>query len=164
MSSVAPSPAPLTLARGEARDLDEVMAVMNSAFLPQFGEAWTRSQCAGILPMAGVSLILARHGEERACGFSLMRTTVDESELLLIAVDPSARRRGVGLALMNEFVRHAAQDGATRLHLEVRDGNEAGLLYRQAGFTLAGRRRNYYRGADGSQYDALTLVRDIGQV
>lgn len=163
MSSLAPRPAALTFARGEARDLDEVMAVMNSAFAPQFGEAWTRSQCAGILPMAGVSLIVARRGQEPACGFSLMRTTVDESELLLIAVAPSARRQGVGLSLLHEFVRHAAEDGATRLHLEVRDGNEAALLYRQAGFTLAGRRRNYYRGADGSQYDALTLVREIGQ-
>ena len=40
-------------------DLDDVMSVMNEAFDPQFGEAWTRSQCAGILPMSGVSLMLA---------------------------------------------------------------------------------------------------------
>ncbi len=43
-----------------ANDLDDVMAVMDAAFGDRFGEAWTRSQCAGILPMTGVSLIVAR--------------------------------------------------------------------------------------------------------
>jgi ribosomal-protein-alanine N-acetyltransferase len=45
---------------GSFDDLDDVMAVMDRAFGSRFGEAWTRSQLAGILPMAGVSLILAR--------------------------------------------------------------------------------------------------------
>ena len=35
-------------------ELDQVMEVMNAAFDPRFGEAWTRAQCAGILPMRGV--------------------------------------------------------------------------------------------------------------
>ena len=48
------------LRSGGSRDLDEVMDVMDAAFGDRFGEAWTRSQCAGILPMAGVSLIIAR--------------------------------------------------------------------------------------------------------
>ena len=38
----------------------------------RFGEAWTRSQCSGILPMAGVSLSLARDGDgSGVVGFSL---------------------------------------------------------------------------------------------
>jgi ribosomal protein S18 acetylase RimI-like enzyme len=32
-------------------------------------------------------------------------------------------------------------------------------MYRRAGFNPAGRRRKYYRGKDGSEFDALTLVR-----
>ena len=51
---------PVTLEPGDSADLDAVMAVMEAAFGDRFGEAWTRSQCAGILPMAGVSLMLAR--------------------------------------------------------------------------------------------------------
>ena len=35
------------------------MEVMDCAFGTRFGEAWTRSQLAGILPMAGVALIIA---------------------------------------------------------------------------------------------------------
>ena len=82
---------------GTSDDLDSVMEVMESAFGSRFGEAWTRSQCAGILPMAGVSLMLTRDGDGGApVGFSLFRNVMDESELLLLAVAPDHRRRGIG--------------------------------------------------------------------
>ena len=53
-------------------DLDSVIQVMNAAFDERFGEAWTRSQCAGILPMPGVKLVVARFGDGRSVGFSLV--------------------------------------------------------------------------------------------
>ncbi len=156
MSSVAPSP--ILFERCEAHHLDEVMPIMTTAFSPDSGEAWTRSQCAGILPMAGVAMFLARDPASRATyGFSLLRAVADEAELLLIAVAPTAQRSGVGRALVDHFVAFAQGCGATRLHLEVREGNGAIGLYRAAGFKIAGRRRNYYRGANG-QYDALTML------
>ena len=150
------------LERGGVSDLDAVMTVMEAAFGNTFGEAWSRSQCAGILPMAGVELTLARDplsGE--ACGFSLVRSVADESELLLIAVLPAQHRRGIGGRLLHQFIDRARQDGAARIHLEVRDGNPAISMYRTAGFRPAGRRRNYYQASDGQRYDALTLVREI---
>ena len=48
------------LERGTSKDIDSVMEIMESAFGDRFGEAWTRSQLAGILPMNGVRLTLAR--------------------------------------------------------------------------------------------------------
>ena len=150
------------LKRGGADDLDAVMEVMTAAFDPAFGEAWTRSQCAGILPMGGVALTLARDAATtRPLGFSLFRTVADESELLLIAVEPDSRGRGVGRQLLEEFMQHAKASGATRLHLEVRDGNPAVSIYQQAGFAPVRRRRTYYRGSDHNQFDALTFARDI---
>ena len=82
---------------GSSEDIDAVMAVMETAFGDRFGEAWTRSQLGGILPMAGVSLVLARDADRgEAIGFSLFRTVADEAELLLIAVAPEQQKRGVG--------------------------------------------------------------------
>lgn len=147
----------LRLRQGGVDDLDEVMRIMTGAFQPCFGEAWTRSQCAGILPMGGVKLMIAQD-RDGAAGFSLARTVADEAELLLIAVDPGRQGQGIGLALLRDFIAHALSQGAHRLHLEVRDGNPAVQLYRDAGFVTAGRRRNYYRGPEGERYDALTLV------
>lgn len=143
---------------GGADDLDGVIAVMNAAFDSSFGERWTRSQCAGILPMSGVMLRLAGEPDEPLLGFSLMRIVADEAELLLIAVDPAAQRRGIGQALLDDFMAEARGSGAIRLHLEVRDGNPAVAMYGAAGFAAEGRRANYYHGPDGEHYDAITLV------
>lgn len=147
---------------GTSEDLDAVMEIMEAAFGNQFGEAWTRSQCAGILPMAGVFLMLADDGATgSAVGFSLFRSVANESELLLLAVAPNHRRRGVGRRLLQDFLGHARTDGIRRVHLEVRDGNPAIHMYRHAGFEPVGRRRNYYRGRDGNQFDALTFALEI---
>jgi ribosomal-protein-alanine N-acetyltransferase len=150
------------LKRGTSADLDGVMEVMNAAFGRKYGEAWTRSQLAGILPMDGVLLTLAREeGDDAIIGFSLVRTVAEESELLLLAVPPGRQREGIGSRLLDGFIETAGAAGVRRVHLEVRDGNPAVAMYRAAGFEQAGKRRNYYHAADGDRFDALTLVRKI---
>jgi [ribosomal protein S18]-alanine N-acetyltransferase len=150
------------IAPGTADQLDAVMRVMDAAFGDEFGEAWTRSQLSGILPMAGVFLILAfDRASDSVVGFSLFRTVADESELLLIAVLPSEQRSGLGMLLLEDFLDRARDDRASRVHLEVRDGNPAIAMYRSAGFSPAGRRRNYYHAVSGKRYDAITLAYEI---
>jgi ribosomal-protein-alanine N-acetyltransferase len=146
----------VTLFEGGIADLDAVMRVMDESFDPRFGEAWTASQCAGLLPMPGVWLSLARDGDGIA-GFALSRAIADEAELLLLAVSARAQGGGLGRMLLDRFCALAEARGAFRLHLEVREGNHAVNLYKRAGFGLIGRRRNYYSGPDGRTYDALTL-------
>ncbi len=160
MSSV-PTEA-IRLVPGNSTDLTGVMTIMTAAFSPSYGEAWTRSQCAGILPMTGVSLMLARdNGSPQPVGFSLFRIIGPEAELLLLAVTPDHQGCGIGRLLLEEFVARARGAGATRVHLEVRDGNPAVEMYRRAGFEPAGRRQKYYRGNDGHQFDAITLACDL---
>ena len=147
----------ITILRTDARRLDEVMEVMTAAFGDSYGEAWTRSQCAGILPMDGVTLMVAEGGKD-LLGFALYRIVVDDAELLLLAVAPDFQGNGVGGKLLGQFIDDAKKKGASKIHLEVRDGNPATRIYEAAGFAPAGRRRNYYRGAGGRQYDALTFI------
>jgi len=144
-----------------ADELDEVMGIMTAAFDPRYGEAWTRPQCAGILPMSGVTLKIARSGEGAAAGFCLFRTVAEESELLLLAVGPDHRRQGVGRKLLENFIESAGAQGAAQVHLEVRENNPAIQLYSAAGFSPIGRRRNYYNGGEGTRFDALTFARSI---
>lgn len=160
--STVPSDEAVQLVQGRSTDLPAVMTIMTSAFEATFGEAWTRSQCAGILPMTGVSLMLAHdHERQPPIGFSLFRTIAGEAELLLLAVAPDHQRHGIGRLLLDQFVECARASGANRVHLEVRDGNSAVQMYLQAGFKPVGRRSNYYRGSDGRQYDALTLACEL---
>lgn len=148
----------ITIVEGGIADLDGVMGVMDQSFDPCYGEAWTAPQCASLLPLPGVWLSLARSGGE-VVGFALGREVARESELLLLAVKAKDQKRGIGQLLLRRFVSVAKSRGAERLHLEVRDGNGAARLYERSGFTVVGRRSNYYSGRDGQIFDALTLAR-----
>jgi ribosomal-protein-alanine N-acetyltransferase len=154
---------PILLTNGGHADLRDVMAVMDDSFDPRFGEAWTHGQMAGLLPMPGVWLSLARQNKT-VFGFALARLVADEAELLLLAVMSKGQRRGIGRVLLDHFEDEAIARGAARLHLEVRDGNHALSLYEQAGFGLVGRRRDYYSGQNGDRYDALTLAKSPGNL
>lgn len=139
------------------RSLDDIMAVMEDAFDPEFGEAWSRSQCQSIMSFDGVWATVA-WVDDRAAGFALARMTVDEGELLLLAVRPRFRRMGIGRMLIQHTRREAASRGARKLHLEVRDGNMAGELYESEGFLPVGRRNDYYRSGKRGSFDAITLA------
>jgi ribosomal-protein-alanine N-acetyltransferase len=91
-------------------------------------------------------------------GFLLGRVVADEAELLTLAVDPAARRKGVARSIVESFKIRATEDGATVAFLEVAADNAAAIaLYHSTGFEEAGRRRAYYRHPDGSTLDALVL-------
>ena len=145
---------------GGIADLADVMLAMSDAFDPQFGEAWTEAQCAGILGMPGSWLLIARVGHDPA-GFALLRAIAGEAELLLIAVRNRFRRQGVARALLDQAARDARSGGVEILHLEVRDGNPAAELYRSVDFVQVGKRPNYYRGRTGKVFDALTFKRQL---
>ena len=82
-----------------------------------------------------------------------------ESELLLLAVDPGWRGRGVGRMLMNDWMAWAKEEGAEEYFLEMRADNDAVHLYERTGFSECGRRPSYYRGGDGVVRDAITMRR-----
>jgi ribosomal-protein-alanine N-acetyltransferase len=145
-------------------DLDRIMTVMGAAFDPAFGEAWSRQQVSDALVMPNTYYLLAGPGGGPpregvpAAGFTLSRGAVDEEELLLIAVHPDQRGRGIGSKLLERFIAEAEARGATRLFLEMREGNTAESLYRKHGFASVGRRRHYYRRGSGSPLDAITFA------
>jgi ribosomal-protein-alanine N-acetyltransferase len=89
-----------------------------------------------------------------AGGMVLARVTVDEAEILTIAVDPVAQSQGLGRDLLQAAMDEAARRGAAAMFLEVSVSNApARALYKAAGFSRVGRRRAYYIGGG----DALIL-------
>ena len=148
-------------------ELDQLMAVMEAAFDPHWREAWTRAQVEGSLALPHTYALLAgANGEpltegEDAAGFILARRAPGEDELLLVAVRPEMRGRGIGKALIEWFFRTASNHGAEKVFLEMRDNNPAATLYAACGFEPIGRRRAYYRTATGEPLDAITFGRDL---
>jgi len=146
-------------------DLDRIMMVMEAAFDPTYGEAWTHRQVGDALTMANTHYLLcdadgdAPDDGEEAAGFVLSRGAADEEELLLIAVHPAHRGHGLGSLLLDRFIANARARGRRRLFLEMRDGNPAESLYRRHGFEQVARRRAYYRKGTVDPLDAITFAR-----
>ena len=110
--------------------------------------------------MAGVSLTLARDADAATpLGFSLVRTIADEAELLLLAVVPAVQRRGIGQALLDDFI--AARRGRRRATRPSRSArrqsggrhvSSARVSSRPAGAAII------IAAATASRFDALTLA------
>lgn len=117
---------------------------------------WSAAEFATLLDSPGILLV----GD--AEGIALGRVTLDEAELLTIAVPPSLRRAGRGRAVLAAFETAVAARGATRLFLEVADDNAAArALYAGAGYEESGRRPGYYTAPDKRRSDALVLTKSL---
>ena len=150
--------ASIRLATARVGDLSAAMRVMEAAFDPAYGEAWSTAQLLTLFALPSARVSLAWDGDT-ACGFSAARMAGPESELLLLAVDPGWRGRGVGRMLMNDWMAWAKDEGAEEYFLEMRADNDAVHLYERTGFSECGRRPSYYRGGDGVVRDAITMRR-----
>ncbi len=146
------------LATARVADLAAVMRVMDAAFDPAYGEAWSGAQLLTLFALPSARVCVAWDGEH-PCGFSAARIAGPESELLLLAVDPDYRGRGIGALLMSDWQAWATDQGAEEYFLEMRADNDAVYLYRGSGFSECGRRPAYYRGNDGIVRDAVTMRR-----
>ncbi len=141
---------------GERNALADAMEVMAQAFDPAYGEAWTLPQLSGVMMMPGTWLTIARV-DAAALGFALVRSVLDECELLLLAVHPTWRGRGIGRELLIDSLKTARRRGIKSMNLEVRSSNSAIKLYEKTGFEYVHRRPGYYRGSDGQLHDALSF-------
>lgn len=95
-------------------------------------------------------------------GFLIGRAVAGEAEILTLAVDPTARRKGLGGTLVDRFLAEAKSRGASSAFLEVSAQNQAAIsLYVRAGFAKVGLRRAYYVQPHGAPVDALVLSRPL---
>ncbi|APE10062.1 MULTISPECIES: ribosomal protein S18-alanine N-acetyltransferase [Rhodococcus] len=86
-------------------------------------------------------------------GLARLGTAIEpESEVHTIGVDPVARRRGIGGALLGELLAVADRWGGP-VFLEVRTDNDAAIaLYRREGFEIVGTRKRYYQPSGADAY------------
>lgn len=143
--------------------VDAIMRVMAQAFEPQYGEAWNRRQVSDALLLGNCHFgLIGGDGEDcadapgEAVGFYLSRAILDEEELLLFAISPAYRRKGLGHRLLERMIVDARSRGIVRVFLEMRRGNPAEILYCGHGFRQVGIRPQYYRGNDGTRIDAIS--------
>lgn len=141
---------------------DAAYAAGLTARTPQ-AAAWSEADYASLLrqaaPARGFGFVV--HCAGKPAGFLVGRIVADEAEILNVAVEPEARRRGAGRELVRAAIACAGSAGARRIFLEVRAGNQAARrLYEGEGFLLRARRQAYYREP---AEDGLVLERRAGE-
>ncbi len=141
-------------------DKAEDCARLHSA---SFAHPWPAEEMAALIANASTLAAAALDpASGRLRGFVLARLAADEAEILTIAVEPSARGKGVGRALLAENLRQAGRAGARTMFLEVDQENASALaLYERLGFVKVGERTGYYRRKDGQRAMAAIMLKRL---
>ncbi len=104
-----------------------------------------------VLPRSDSGTAASNHAQVCAVGKKVVavlqwRQVGREVEIFDVAVDSGHRRQGIATVLLESVLNLAKDRGAKAFFLEVRESNASALsLYRKLGFSVAGRRPNYYR-------------------
>jgi len=135
-----------------AEDVVAIVAVQQKN--PQAAQ-WQESDYVRLAEAPGGVLLLAENAAGQVLGFAAARRVADEAELQNLAVDPQYRRQGVGQGLVHGVHCRLRATGTKLVYLEVRPSNESALaLYQSSGYTIVGRRQDYY---PAPREDALVL-------
>ena len=120
-----------------------------------FGEPWSRGALELLLSDMACGRVALNETDE-VIAYGGMLFAPGEGQITNIATHPDARRRGAARKVLDALIEAAERRGAEQVSLEVRASNAAALaLYEGRGFSVAGRRRNFYRAPTE---DALVML------
>jgi ribosomal-protein-alanine N-acetyltransferase len=146
---------PVGIAPMTVEDLPSVLGIERASFT----SPWTEANFRHELTENALAWNLVARAGGRVVAFACAYIVSDELMINDLAVDPLARRRGVGRELLGHLIEGARLRGCRRATLEVRPSNTpARALYESLGFAAVGRRAGYY--ADTGE-DGLLLARDL---
>jgi ribosomal-protein-alanine N-acetyltransferase len=122
---------------------DDLPPMMEIAMHAVTAAQWNQSQYQQMFSSDRIVLVIEEEGQ--IVGFVAGSGAAGEWEIENIAVIASARRRGLGSRLLDEFLHHVRSSGGSAVFLEVRESNRAArALYEKWAFIEAGRRKGYY--------------------
>ena len=122
-----------------------------------FADPWSEKSVASELENIWALWLVAAE-DDRVIGYIGSQTSIDETDVMNVAVHPDSRRQGVAEELIKTLVAKLKEKGSHALMLEVRASNAPAIsLYEKLGFLQVGCRKNYYRNP---KEDALILRKE----
>ena len=124
-----------------------------------FADPWSEMSIASELQNLW-SYWLVAVSDDRVVGYIGSQSSIDEADVMNVAVHPEHRRQGIAEDLICTLVEELKKRGIHALLLEVRATNAPAIaLYEKLGFQQVGLRKNYYRNP---KEDALILRKEWG--
>jgi len=122
------------------------------------GWSWTAPRVLRSILDVHANVIVAPAAGSGLAGFGIMKYHDNEAHLLLLAVDPAMRRRGLGGTLVRWLEASAQVAGIDTIYLEARARNGAArAFYRCLGYREIQQVEGYYSGREAS----VRLARDL---
>ena len=142
-----------------------IITEMNASHVPQiaaleeicFAEPWSEQSIASELKSTWSYWLVALEAD-RVVGYVGSQSSIDEADVMNVAVHPDWRRQGIAEQLIETLIGELKNRGSKALMLEVRASNAPAIaLYEKLGFRQVGLRKNYYRNP---KEDALILRKE----
>ncbi len=147
----------LTLRLASEREALPIAQMSRDQIERGLGWSWTAQRVLRSIHAADTNVVVALAGGKLS-GFGIMKYHDDEAHLLLLAVQPGARRQGVGSALMAWLEQSAVTAGLGQVWLEARHGNAAArAFYRELGYREILVMPGYYQGREA----CVRIARDL---
>ena len=147
----------LTLRLARETDALRIAQMSRDQIERGLGWSWTTQRVLRSIFDAETNVVVAFVGG-KLCGFAIMKYHDDEAHLLLLAVQPGARRQGIGAALVDWLEQAALTAGVGQVWLEARQGNAAArAFYRQLGYREIQVLPGYYQGREA----CVRIARDL---
>tara|TARA_A100001015_G_C14934792_1_gene689970 strand:+ start:740 stop:1171 length:432 start_codon:yes stop_codon:yes gene_type:complete len=81
----------------------------------------------------------------KCLGFAVLSMVIDESDLLMICIDPNYQRKGFGSKLLNFIIDNLKMTQVEKIHIEVRQSNNRAInMFKKHNFIRIGLREDYY--------------------
>lgn len=132
------------------RDMPAVLDIESQSF--EF--PWSEEEFIRCLRQRNCIGMVAEQ-DDAVVGFMIYELHKNRLHILNFAVDPEARRSGVGAAMCDKLVSKLSHDRRNRIMLEVRETNlDAQLFFRNLGFKAISVLRDFY---DDTTEDAYLM-------
>ena len=130
----------------EIADIPKVLALQDALRFQEWNASVFESE---IKAPYGYAIVYEEGAE--ILGYAVFHLMGEDSELLSIAVNESAQRKGIGSILLQSGLSRLDLDRQDRCFLEVRENNlKARRFYEKHGFTLFGIRKKYYSDGENA--------------
>jgi ribosomal-protein-alanine N-acetyltransferase len=127
-----------------------------------FAHGWSKDDIHAMLTSKSYLCLVVRPSKGGAAiGFLIIRVTLDEAEILTIAIDKPLQNKGFGRQLIEKAMPFLQQRGVKKLFLEVASDNFPAItLYKAQSFVKIATRKNYYN-VNGKTKDAIVMQREF---